>query len=80
MVKDGIKKGNIIDHVSIKFSDGNDMYDYLLSNNDLYSDDVNLYVFRYSELGSIAVYDIYEDEAKELFKKVGNMMSIGEHF
>ena len=45
------------------------MLDYLISGNDLYSPDIEAYVFGYNEAGAIACYDISKEQAVELDRK-----------
>lgn len=61
---------NLISNGPIHFDSAREMYDYLRSAGDLYSPKEMLYVFGYNSAGAIAVYDISEEEAKELSHKM----------
>ena len=53
----------------VVFKSGQEMLDFLLSDEDLYNMDTRDYVFHYSEDGSIATYDIGIEEAKKIAKE-----------
>lgn len=50
----------------MKFSSANEMLDYVQDNNDIWSPELEFYVFLYSEYGSICYYRIDKEEAIEL--------------
>ena len=51
----------------MRFSSGEEMYDYISAGNDLYCEDNGIYVFSYNESGSICVYyNIDTGKAAEL--------------
>lgn len=58
------------------FDSPEEMHDTLL-NTDLYSPDLEEYVFRYSETGAICVYDIGPSYAASLIKKAKKLSSRG---
>lgn len=60
---------NVINHVPITFGSAQDMYYYLRNEGDLYNTTNQIYVFDYSGAGAIAVFNIDEEEAKELSKE-----------
>lgn len=74
-ISSGYKKGKVKDMESlknkeaIKFDSAKDMFEYLLNDCDLYNLETGDYVFKYSESGSFAVYDLFIEEAEELEKK-----------
>ena len=50
----------------MKFNSGKEMLDYIVDCSDLYSAEKDLYVFGYNNYGSIAVYNIYPNQAMKL--------------
>lgn len=53
----------------MKFSSGAEMLDYLIDGNDLYSPDLEIYVFCYNDIGAIAYYGIDKEQAVSLEKE-----------
>lgn len=53
----------------MKFDSAKQMLDYIQEGNDLYNPRLEVYVFVYSDAGSIAYYNISVDEAKELERR-----------
>ena len=54
---------------AIVFASAEDMLNTINRGTDLYSPDLEMYVFSYNDFGSICVYDIDKDEAKELSRQ-----------
>ncbi len=62
----------------ITFGSAEEMLHYIRNNGDLYCPGEELYVFHYNLDGAIAVYDIDEEEAKDLSAK--SIESDGEYW
>ena len=54
----------------MKFETAEQMLEFINDGNDLYSPKAEIYVFGYNEAGSIATYDITEEEAMKLQNRV----------
>lgn len=50
----------------MKFKTPQQMLDYVNDNHDLYSPAAETYIFSYNEVGSVATYQIDENEAQKL--------------
>ena len=68
----------------IKFNTPYEMFDYVYNNCDLYNLETGDYVFRYSEAGSFAVYNLSIEEAERLEQMAtecneywGGMLGVG---
>ena len=55
----------------MKFNSGREMFDYINSDMDLYSPFEEIYVFKYTDNGSICTYTISNEHAKRLKKMDG---------
>lgn len=60
---------NLENKKQILFGSAKEMFDYVSGDRDLYNLETCDYVFKYSEIGSFAVYDLSLDEAEELEQK-----------
>lgn len=58
----------------MRFSSGKEMLEKIQHNGDFYSKEKEIYVFCYNSAGSIAYYDISNEEA-EAFKEIGDYWS-----
>lgn len=53
----------------MKFSTAKEMLEHIQAGNDLYNPKLEVYVFLYNDVGSIAYYNINKDSAKSLSQK-----------
>lgn len=62
--------GNLESKETVTFTSPEEMYQYVVSGErDLYNLETENYLFKYNEVGSIAVYNLSREEAEELEEK-----------